>query len=41
MIVTAIPIVTGALQGLIKGIEESEIKGQIETINVPALLKSA
>ena len=42
---TFIPIVISALgtvtKGLIKGLEDFEIRGQVETIQTPALLRSA
>ena len=45
MKVTVIPIVIGALgritKGLIQGLEDSEIRGRVETIQTKALLKSA
>ena len=45
MKVTIIPIIIGALvtvtKGLIKGLEDLEMKGQVETIETTALLRSA
>ena len=45
MMVTVIPIVIGTLgtipKGLIKGQEDLEIRGQVETIQTIVLLKSA
>ena len=45
MKVMVIPIVIGALvtvtKGLVKGLEDLEIRGQVETIQTRALLKSA
>ena len=45
MKVTVIPIVIGALssiaKGLVQGLEELEIRGQVETIQTTALLRSA
>ena len=42
---TFIPIVIGALgtvtEGSIKGLEDLEIRGRVETIQTPALLRSA
>ena len=44
MKMTAIPIVVGALgtipKGLVMGLEDLEIRGQVETIQSPALLRS-
>ena len=40
MKVTVIPIITGAL-GTVKGLEDLEIRGQVETIQTTALLRSA
>ena len=41
---TVIPIVLGALstvtKGLIKGLEDLEIRGRVETIEITALLRS-
>ena len=43
--VTVIPIIVGALgtvlKGLENGVEESEIRGRIETIQITPLLRSA
>ena len=45
MKVTVIPIVIGALgtvtKGLVKGLEDLEIKGRVETIQTTLLLRSA
>ena len=45
MKVTIIPIVIGAFdtvtKGLIKGLEDLEIRGQVETIQMTALLRTA
>ena len=45
MKVTFIPIVIGALgtitKGLVQGLEDLEIRGQVETIRTPTLLRSA
>ena len=45
MKVTEIPIVIGALRtipkALVKGLEDLEIRGEVETIQTPALLRSA
>ena len=45
MKVTFIPIIIAALgtvaKGLLKGLEDLEIKGQVETIQTTALLRSA
>ena len=45
MKVTFIPIVIGALgtvtEGLLKGLEDLEISGQVETIQTSILLRSA
>ena len=45
MKVTIIPIVIGALgaitKGLVKGLEDLEITGQMETVQTTALLRSA
>ena len=45
MKMTVIPIVIGALgtipEGLIKGLEDLEIRGQVETIQTSASLRSA
>ena len=45
MKVTVIPIVIGTLgtvtKGLVKGQEDLEKRGRVETIQIPALLKSA
>ena len=43
MKVTIIPIVTGALdtKGLVMGLEDSKIRGRVETIQTTALLRSA
>ena len=45
MKVTAIPIVTSALgtvpKGLVKGQEDLEIRGKVETIQTTAILRSA
>ena len=45
MKVTVIPIVIGALgsvtKGLIKGLEDLEIRGRVETIQTTPLLRSA
>ena len=45
MKVTFIPIIIGALgavtKGLIKGLEDSEITGRVETIQTTPLLRSA
>ena len=45
MKVTVIPIVTGTLgtvtKGLLQGIEDLEIRGRVETIQTIALLRSA
>ena len=42
---TVVPIVIGALgtvnKGLIKGLEDLEIRGQVKTIQTTALLRSA
>ena len=44
MKLTVIPVVIGALgtvtKGLIQGLEDSEIRGRVETIQTTALLKS-
>ena len=44
MVVTVILIVVGALgttpRGLVKGMEELKIRGQVETIQTTALLRS-
>ena len=45
MKVTIVPIVTGALgtltKGLLKGLEDLEVGGRVETIQTTALLRSA
>ena len=45
MKVTVLPIVIGALgkipKGMIKGLQDLEIRGQMETIQTTALLRSA
>ena len=45
MKVTIVPIVTGTLgtitKGLLKGLEDSEVVGRVETIQTTALLKTA
>ena len=45
MKVTLIPIVSGAFgtipKGLVKGLEDLEIRGQVETIQITVLLRSA
>ena len=45
MKVTVIPVVIGALgtisKGLVKGVEDLEIRGQVETIQTTALSRSA
>ena len=45
MIVTIMPIVTGALgtitKGLLKGLEDLEVGGRVETIQTTALLRTA
>ena len=42
---TIIPIVTGSLgtvtEGILKGLEDLEIKGQVETIQTTTLLRAA
>ena len=44
MKVTVIPVVVGALEtipkGLVKGLEDSEVRGLVENIQTTALLKS-
>ena len=45
MKVTIVPIVIGALatitKGLLKGVEDSEVGGRVETIQTTALLRTA
>ena len=45
MVVTIVPIVIGAFgtitEGLLKGLEDLEVGGQVETIQMTALLRTA